>query len=104
MGLLYSSRAKRRKIMHKKQNLPVEEIKHMLDEGLRQIDVAMFYNVTQSAISRIARMPEQIACTRESTTRMCSCCGARPIANGNRFLCDLCYKQETFEEHSLCAC
>lgn len=90
--------------MHTKQNLPVQEIKHMLDEGLRQIDVAMIYNVPQSTISRIARMPEQMPRTSGSTERMCSCCGARKIASGNRFLCDLCYKQETFEEHSLCAC
>nr|WP_321399376.1 hypothetical protein [uncultured Desulfobacter sp.] len=90
--------------MHTRQDLPVQEIKHMLADGLRQIDVATIYDVPQSTISRIARMSERMPDTRESTERMCSCCGARQIASGNRFLCDLCYKQESFEEHSLCAC
>ena len=83
--------------MYARHDLPVEDIKQMLDEGLRQIDVARLYNVSQSVISRIAKQPE-------TKTQMCSCCGMRQIASGNRFLCDLCYKQETFEEHSLCAC
>ena len=89
--------------MHQKQDLPVEDIKQMLDEGLRQIDVAMIYNVSQSAISRIAKMPEQKAGARQSACRVCSCCGKRQIASGNRFLCSVCYQSEAVEEHTLCA-
>lgn len=89
--------------MSQRQSLPVEEIKQMLDEGLRQIDVAEIYNVAQCTISRIARIPDQQPVTRNRSTRVCSCCGKRPIAKGNRLLCSECFKGEAVEEYAMCA-
>jgi heterodisulfide reductase subunit A-like polyferredoxin len=81
-----------------RQTLPVDEIKHLLDEGMRQIDVAALYNVTQSAISRLVSKP-RVAENKSQNIRMCSCCGSRPLAKGNWFLCEICYSRETTEEH-----
>ncbi|MCF8088970.1 MAG: hypothetical protein K9L23_13040 [Desulfotignum sp.] len=84
-------------------NLPVEEIKQLLDEGMRQIDVAELYNVTQSAISRLVSKRRLPAGTRHKNVRICSCCETRPVATTNRFLCELCYSRETTEECSVWA-
>ncbi len=88
-----------RKTGNKVLNLPVEKIKYLLDEGMRQIDVATMFDVSQGTISRISRTPGKANQKSATKTHVCSCCNQRPIAKGNRFLCATCYAGETMEEH-----
>jgi hypothetical protein len=78
----------------RKSTLPVSEIKHMLDEGMRQKDVALIFNVSQTTISRLAATPDLV-----EDTRLCSCCQERPVAKGNRLLCSHCFTHKDLEEH-----
>ncbi len=83
----------------KNTSLPVDEIKHMLDEGMRQVDVALLFNVSQTTISRLYAIPHKSARKNVKDANLCSCCQQRPIAKGNRLLCLSCYKAHHHEEH-----
>ena len=87
----------------RQSDLPVEDIKQMLDNGMRQVDVATIYDVSQGTISRIARLPEKPMRKNKGSARICTCCGERPIAKGNRFLCSVCFRNETVESHTVWA-
>jgi hypothetical protein len=87
----------------KKYDLPVQEIKRILDEGLRQIDVASLFGVSQATISRIAKTKPPATLTSKCKTELCTCCGLRPIATGNRFLCSYCYHSSDHEDHMIWA-
>jgi len=84
--------------MQTNSDLPVEKIQSMLDEGMRQTDVASAFNVSQATISRLAGMPPAPVKKTKKTVRLCSCCEVRPIAKGNRFLCSQCYRLQDVEE------
>jgi len=87
----------------RQSDLPVEDIKQMLDNGMRQIDVATIYDVSQGTISRIAKLPEKPRAESERSAHICTCCGERRIAKGNRFLCSVCFRSETVEGHTVWA-
>lgn len=81
--------------------LPVEKIKSMLDNGMRQADVARHFNVSQATISRQAgKAPDKKAKKQE---RICTCCGLRPVASGNRMLCRVCFRTQSHDAHRLWA-
>lgn len=88
----------------RQSDLPVEDIKQMLDNGgMRQIDVATIYDVSQGTISRIARLPEKSKAESHGSAHICTCCGERRIAKGNRFLCSVCFRSESVEDHTVWA-
>lgn len=88
-----------RRNLETKSNLPVEEIKSMLDQGMRQVDVATFFNVSQPTISRLARMAQAPAKKEKEPAQLCTSCGRHPIAKGNRFLCSDCYRHQIHEDY-----
>lgn len=92
-----------RKKTVKKYDLPVEEIKQMLDEGKRQRDGAELFGVSQCTISRLASMPVKSPKGYRENIRLCTCCHQQPIATGNRFLCATCFRHSDQEEHLLWA-
>ncbi len=79
-------------------NLTEKDIQQLLDNGMRQIDVAMLFNVSQSTISRLAAKPKIYTKTTTNDVEFCSCCRKRPIAKGNRFLCGGCYRGEMHDD------
>jgi len=88
----------RRKPKNKK-DLPIQEIKRMLDEGMRQSDVALFFEVSQPTISRLTAAPVQNKSSKnlKKNTRICTCCNLRPVAKGNSFLCAWCFSKAALE-------
>ncbi|WP_300668108.1 hypothetical protein [Desulfoluna sp.] len=91
-----------------KTHLPIDEILSLLDEGHKQSDVAELYGTTQPTISRLYRNKHSASATGKKApgAPLCSCCGQRTVAEGNRFLCSWCFGHAdtagvTFSEHAL---
>ncbi|MCP3944847.1 MAG: hypothetical protein GY710_25670 [Desulfobacteraceae bacterium] len=74
----------------RKSNLSAQKIKRMIDNGMRQKDIATFFGVSQPTISRLT-VPLKSSKKNKKNTRLCTCCNQRPIATGNRFLCLECF-------------
>lgn len=75
----------------KKKDLPIKQIRQMLDNGIRQIDVAILFEVSQSTISRYSDMPSKMSKQLNKNAQLCSSCHKRVVAKGNRFLCTTCF-------------
>lgn len=90
--------SQRRKPRNKK-DLPIQEIKRMLDDGMRQSDVALFFGVSQPTISRLSAVPVQNKSLKnlKKNTCICTCCHLRPVAKGNSFLCSWCFCKAALE-------
>lgn len=89
-------------------HLPLDEIQRLLDEGHKQCDVALLFGTTQPTISRLCRNRNSPAgkTKRDPGAPVCSCCGDRAVAKGNRFLCSWCFSHgdaagASLPEHAL---
>lgn len=93
--------------MRKRINLPITKINQLLNRGYNQTDVATILGASQSTISRIVckGRPTPPRSDTSPHVRLCTCCGAMPVADGNRFLCSACFAYKatpvTFSEHAL---
>jgi transcriptional regulator with XRE-family HTH domain len=86
--------------MQAKSSISPQKVQALVDEGYRQADIAKIFGVTQSYISRITK---KVSVQKQEKKKICSCCGRRPVADGNRFLCYNCARlpESDFEEFSV---
>lgn len=67
-----------------------QKVVALIGNGISQKEIARRYNLS---VYRVSRMKQQAIIQRKKGRR-CTCCGVRPVARGNRFLCNECFSRE----------
>lgn len=86
-----------------KRKYDYDQIYSLRASGMTQQEICALVGCTQHTVYRAERfmvgrpLPPSMLSNQEKialkpNSKMCSCCGNRPVDNGNRFLCRDCFK------------
>lgn len=92
----------------------IDIVKELKSKGLSFNEIAKKLEITEYAAIKLYLPPEEWAkrysnkkhtevkrTSRYLERGLCACCGDRPIAPGNRYLCHVCYRDSSEESASV---